>query len=459
MKYQSTRGIDQYSFKDILFKGLAKDGGLFIPVEWPKFDFKKYDNNVSYDELTSEILSLFVGNDISKSDLSSIVENSYRHAFTSQDYVTYQNINQSIIVELFNGPTLAFKDFAMQLLIPLFDHFLANENRKVNLLVATSGDTGSAAINAVSKSKHVNIFCLFPKNRISEFQRKQMSTVGKENITLCEIDGTFDDCQNIVKSILGDQNFCNSNSVAAVNSINWARIAIQSVYYFYSYLNNVHDYKSEVNFSVPTGNFGDIYAGYVAKKLGLPINKLIIATNENDILFRFMQDGRYEKKEVQRTTSPSMDIQIASNFERLIFDLYDSSFSVTKNKMTDFNEKGSFQVDEKILKKMQLSFDAHRVNQTEVGELTKEIYLNCDYLIDPHTAIGLAASKKCNDDGDLNFILSTAHPVKFSEAVESYVGSQLDLLSNYRSLYMLKESFLSLGNDESKIKELIESKI
>ena len=217
MKYQSTRGIDQHSFKDILFKGLAKDGGLFIPVEWPKFDFKKYDNNVCYDELTLEILSLFVGNDISKSDLSSIVENSYRHAFTSQDYVTYQNINQSIIVELFNGPTLAFKDFAMQLLIPLFDHFLANEKRKVNLLVATSGDTGSAAINAVSKSKHVNIFCLFPKNRISEFQRKQMSTVGKENITLCEIDGTFDDCQNIVKSILGDQDFCNSNSVAAVN--------------------------------------------------------------------------------------------------------------------------------------------------------------------------------------------------------------------------------------------------
>tara|TARA_B100001057_G_scaffold30839_1_gene28094 strand:+ start:3983 stop:5362 length:1380 start_codon:yes stop_codon:yes gene_type:complete len=458
MKYHSTRGTGQYSFKDILFRGLAEDGGLFVPVSLPKFDINKYDKTVNYNDLAFDILSLFIGDDLSENDLRDIINDTYSDAFSSQNYVTYKNIDKSIIVELFNGPTLAFKDFAMQLLIPMFDHFLKNEDKRVNLIVATSGDTGSAAINAVSKSNYVNIYCLYPKNRISDFQRKQMSTIDKDNITLCEIDGTFDDCQNIVKSILSDQNFCTSNSIAAVNSINWARIAIQSVYYFYSYLKNNRDYNSKVNFSVPTGNFGDIYAGYVAKKLGLPIKKLVIATNENDILYRFMQTGRYEKKKVVQTTSPSMDIQIASNFERLLFDLYDSSIPETKKKMLDFSEKGHFQVDEKILRLMKSSFEAHRADQAEVGALIKKIYSSHGYLIDPHTAIGLAASEKFKEDNLLNFVLSTAHPVKFSKSVEGYIGKKLNLLDDYKNLFSLKESFIALENDEMKLKELINSK-
>ena len=458
MKYQSTRGIDQYSFKDILFKGLAKDGGLFIPVEWPKFDFKKYDNNVSYEELTLEILSLFVGNDISKSELSSIVESSYRHAFTSQDYVTYQNINQSIIVELFNGPTLAFKDFAMQLLIPLFDHFLANENRKVNLLVATSGDTGSAAINAVSKSKHVNIFCLFPKNRISEFQRKQMSTVGKENITLCEIDGTFDDCQNIVKSILGDQNFCNSNSVAAVNSINWARIAIQSVYYFYSYLNNVHDYKSEVNFSVPTGNFGDILAGYISLKMGLKISKLNIATNENDILTRTINTGIHDLRDVKTTSSPSIDIQVSSNFERLLFDMTNSAEFV-KEQMSNLKSNRKYELSKEIVKRMQNVFSSHSVSQQEVKEIIQNCFKDYNVIIDPHTAVGLGSANKCEEGFDIKVTLATAHPAKFNDTVSEIVGSDDFIPLKVRDMMELDDNYVILDNDVMMVKKFLEDKI
>ena len=304
MNYKSTRGSKKFNFKDILFSGLAEDGGLFVPINWPQVNLREIEQNITYSDLATNIIKPFVQDEISIKDLNNLVENAYSNQFSKGEIISFKNLTDNeVIVELFNGPTLAFKDFAMQLLVPLFDYYLDKEKNKLNLIVATSGDTGSAAIDAVRKSKNINIFCLFPKGRISEFQRRQMSTVTEKNIFLCEIDGTFDDCQRIVKEILKDYKFSVQNRISAVNSINWARIIIQSVYYFYTYIKFNNNIENKVNFSVPTGNFGDIYAGYVAYKMGLPVNRLIIATNENDILDRFMKSGIY--KTCLLYTSPS----------------------------------------------------------------------------------------------------------------------------------------------------------
>ena len=268
MRYRSTRGSDYFGFREVLFAGLANDGGLFIPENWPNINHKDINRNVSYEDLTEIILSPFIGDEIESDQLKRIIKEAYSNNFTESGCVSFKELNANeIIVELFNGPTLAFKDFAMQLLIPLFDHFLEKEMKRINLIVATSGDTGSAAINAVKKSKNINIFCLYPKGRISEFQRRQMSTVNHENIFLCEVEGTFDDCQKIVKDILKDTDYSMHNNISAVNSINWSRIIIQSVYYFYTFINFTERASNKVNFSVPTGNFGDIYAGYVSYKM------------------------------------------------------------------------------------------------------------------------------------------------------------------------------------------------
>ena len=418
MKYLSTRGSKADSFKDVLMQGLANDGGLFVPDYWPKIDVNSIHSNIDYSDLTFKVISEFIGDDISESDLMNIIKSSYNENFSKKDPVTFKSLsNKEIIIELFNGPTFAFKDFAMQLLIPIFDHFLNIENKKMNLIVATSGDTGSAAINAVNKSKNLNIFCLYPKNRISEFQRRQMSTVKNNQVHLFEIDGTFDDCQNIVKTILSDLEFSKKNSISAVNSINWARVMIQAVYYFYSAL-RLDNGKGSYNFSVPTGNFGDVYAGYISKKMGLNINKLIVATNENDILDRFLKSGEYATAKVLKTTSPSMDIQVASNFERFLFDLLDCSPELTNEKMNDLKNTGKISITEEQLKKAQALLLSNKATMQDVNETILDVYKNNSYLLDPHTAIGLFASRKQLDTNENNFILGTAHPVKFMKTVE-----------------------------------------
>ena len=363
--------------------------------------------------------------------------------------------DNEIIVELFNGPTLAFKDFAMQLLIPLFDHFLEKEKKKINLIVATSGDTGSAAINAVKQSKNISIFCLYPSKRISDFQRRQMSTVEESNVFLCEIDGTFDDCQKIVKDILKDTEYSSQNNISAVNSINWARILIQCVYYYYTYINYFDASRPTVNFSVPTGNFGDIYAGYASYKMGLPINKLIIATNENDILHRFINTGVYETESVKKTTSPSMDIQIASNFERLLFDIMSQSNEKTASAMNLFEEKGKLTVEQQDLNMISNIFTSVSTYQEDVDKIILNVHETHSYLIDPHTATGINASRKTNDSDRMNFTLSTAHPVKFSETVEMAVGKNLDLLSNYKDLFIKDEKIHSIQNNTDEVKKFI----
>ena len=459
MRYLSTRGKKADSFKEVLFSGLADDGGLFVPEEWPEIEIDQIDPNISYTDLALKIISPFIGNEIPEKDLLRIISGAYDKRFSVNDLVSFKELNKNeIVVELFNGPTLAFKDFAMQLLIPIFDYFLIAENRKINLIVATSGDTGSAAINAVRNSKNINIFCLYPKDRVSDFQRRQMSTVIEDNVILCEIDGTFDDCQKIVKSILNDKNFSEKFSVSAVNSINWARIIIQSVYYFFSFVKLNNNKLDKINFSVPTGNFGDVYAGFVAFKMGLPINRLLVATNENDILHRFFNSGEYKVSNVSKTSSPSMDIQIASNFERLLFELLGRSSKLTKGKMNDLDRNGVIDISKEELKIAKEIFSSGKAEMNDVSTIINQVFNESDYLLDPHTAVGLYSSRQHNDNSCLNCILATASPVKFSETVEGAINKNLNLLEGYDSLFESREQYVELSNNADEVKDQILAK-
>ena len=455
MEYISTRGSKVGSFQSVLMKGLAQDGGLFIPNVWPQINTNELRSDLSYENLTAKIIQPFIGSEINDDDLRSIIKSAYKD-FSSPDPVTFKKLSRGeTVVELFNGPTLAFKDFAMQLLIPIFDYFLDKENRQMNLIVATSGDTGSAAIQAVNKSKNLNIYCLYPKNRISEFQRRQMSTVKSNKINLCEINGTFDDCQNIVKEILADNEFSGKYNISAVNSINWARVMIQVVYYFFSALRQ-DNCESKYNFSVPTGNFGDVYAGYIAKKMGLNINRLIVATNENDILDRFFKTGQYMSREVVKTSSPSMDIQVASNFERLLFDALNRSSSEINEKMNNFKINGNISVTSQSLEVCQSYFSSEKVDMKSVEKVIMDTYETDGYLVDPHTAIGIHASRQ-SQQIENNFILGTAHPVKFLDTVEDSIQSKTNLLNGYEKLFEATEKFDSLNNNVDEVKLKIES--
>ena len=319
MKYISTRNNKKtFEFKDVFIKGLADDGGLFVPQSLNSYGETEINSfrELEYNELAKKIISTFIGNFMSENDLSKIIDKSYS-VFRNKNVVNLTKVGDRSVLELFHGPTLAFKDVAMQLLGNFYEYYLNNENQKINIVVATSGDTGAAAIDAIKGKKNVNIFVLHPHNRVSSVQRKLMTTGKEQNVFNIAINGNFDDCQNLVKSMFADKSFSDGIKMSGVNSINWARIIAQSVYYFYSYF-LADDSKQPINFSVPTGNFGDVYAGYLAKKMGLPINKLIVATNQNDILHRAISKGSYEVEKVAETISPSMDIQIASNFERLI---------------------------------------------------------------------------------------------------------------------------------------------
>ena len=343
MKYISTRNSSKtFEFKDVFIKGLADDGGLFIPKSFNKFSKSDIDEfkDLNYQELAKKIIYPFIGNFMNENDLSKIIDKSYS-VFRKKNVVDLVKVGDRSVLELFHGPTLAFKDVAMQLLGNFYEYYLNNENKKLNIVVATSGDTGAAAIDAIKGKKNVNIFVLHPHNRVSPVQRKLMTTGKEQNVFNIAINGNFDDCQNLVKLMFADKNFSQDIKMSGVNSINWARIIAQSVYYFYSYF-LVEDNKQPINFSVPTGNFGDVYAGYLAKKMGLPINKLIVATNQNDILHRAISKGSYEVEKVHETISPSMDIQIASNFERLIYDLNDGDDIQTAEVMKNIKENGKY---------------------------------------------------------------------------------------------------------------------
>ena len=459
MKYISTRdNSKEYSFQQVFIKGLAEDGGLFIPKYLKKFSNEELDllSKLNYQELAQKIISLFIGNFMSEVELSETIKKSYS-VFREENVVKVINIGETNILELFHGPTLAFKDIAMQLLGNFYDHYLSKNNKRINIIVATSGDTGAAAINAIRGKRNMNIFVLHPHDKISIIQRKLMSTVKDKNVFNIAIKGNFDDCQNLVKSMFADKNFSKEIKMSGVNSINWARIVAQSVYYFYCYY-LVDNNDEAINFSVPTGNFGDIYAGYLAKKMGLPIDKLIVATNQNDILHRAISKGNYEAEKVSETISPSMDIQIASNFERLIYDLNNASDVATIDAMRDIKDNGKYTLDQNKLDKIKVNFLSSRMSEDEVLKTIKSVYEKFNIVLDPHSAIGYGAFDKIEIKGN-NIVLATAHPCKFPDAIKDSINLKADLPDELKFVMEEKENYDIIDNDIDKVKKHIKERI
>ncbi|MDA7637680.1 threonine synthase [Candidatus Pelagibacter sp.] len=459
MKYISTRNNKEtFEFKDVFIKGLADDGGLFIPESLTKYSETEINSfaKLEYSDLAKKIISTFIGDFMSENDVSNIIDKSYS-VFRKKNVVNLIKVGDRSVLELFHGPTLAFKDVAMQLLGNFYEYYLNNENQKINIVVATSGDTGAAAIDAIKGKKNVNIFVLHPHNRVSSVQRKLMTTVKDENVFNIAINGNFDDCQNLVKSMFADKNFSNEINMSGVNSINWARIIAQSVYYFYSYF-LIEDKDEPINFSVPTGNFGDVYAGYLAKKMGLPINKLIVATNQNDILHRAISKGSYEVEKVAETISPSMDIQIASNFERLIYDLNNGDDSLTAKAMNDIKEKGKYLIDQEKLDKINNNFLSAKMSEDEVLKTIELVYKKFDVVLDPHSAIGYGAFDKVNISGN-NIVLATAHPCKFPDAIKNAINLNAELPKELKYILNEKENYKIIDNNIDEVKKHIKERI
>ena len=459
MKYISTRNSSKtFEFKDVFIKGLADDGGLFIPKSFNKFSKSDIDElkDLNYQELAKKIIYPFIGNFMNENDLSKIIDKSYS-VFRKKNVVDLVKVGDRSVLELFHGPTLAFKDVAMQLLGNFYEYYLNNENEKLNIVVATSGDTGAAAIDAIKGKKNINIFVLHPHNRVSTVQRKLMTTGKDKNVFNIAVNGNFDDCQNLVKTMFADKTFSNDIKMSGVNSINWARIIAQSVYYFYSYF-LIEDDKRPINFSVPTGNFGDVYAGYLAKKMGLPINKLIVATNQNDILHRAISKGSYEVENVSETLSPSMDIQVASNFERLLYDLNEGSDLQTTHIMKNIKEKGKHIINQEKLDKINTDFLSARMSEEEVLKTISKVYEKFKIVLDPHSAIGYGAFDKINLDGN-NIVLATAHPCKFPDAIKKAINLKEDLPKELMFVMKEKENYDILDNDVEKIQQHIKERI
>jgi threonine synthase len=458
MKYISTRdNSKEYSFEEVFIKGLADDGGLFVPREVKKYSAVELESlsSLNYQDLAKKIIYPFIGDFMAVNELSDIVEKSYS-VFRKDNAVDLIKLGDTKLLELFHGPTLAFKDIAMQLLGNFYKFYLNKTNKNINVVVATSGDTGAAAIDAIKGKKNMNIFVLHPHNKISLVQRKLMSTIKEKNVFNIAIEGNFDDCQNLVKSMFADKEFSKSINMSGVNSINWARIIAQVVYYFYTYF-QIRDDRP-VNFSVPTGNFGDVYAGYLAKKMGLPINKLIVATNQNDILHRAISSGKYEAENVFETNSPSMDIQIASNFERLVYDLNDCDDNETQKIMTDIKEEGKYIIPKSKMEKINKDFLSATINEKEVLDIIKEVYTKYDIILDPHSAIGFGALNKVNIDGN-NIVLVTAHPCKFPDAIDKSIGIKPELPDELKYVMDERENYDIISNNLSKTQKYIKEKI
>jgi len=455
MRYVSTRdNSKEYSFEDVFVKGLADDGGLYVPKSLKKYSTKELLElkNLSYNELSTEIINLFSSDFISKEELSSLIKKSYS-TFREKEVVKLSNVGEIKLLELFHGPTLAFKDVAMQFIGNLYEYYLNKNDKKINIVVATSGDTGAAAIDAIKGKSNLNIFVLHPNNKISSIQRKIMTTVEEKNVFNIAVDGNFDDCQNIVKQIFSDLDFSKSINMSGVNSINWARIIAQAVYYFYSYFKLG---KETISFSVPTGNFGDVFAGYLAKKMGLPIDKLIVATNENDILHRAISKGDYVSKEVKETSSPSMDIQLASNFERLIYYVNNSDSEKTAEIMKKVKQN-SYQIEKSNLDIIQKDFLSESCNEKETLDIIKKNYEENSIILDPHTAVGVGAAKKLSFNDCV--VLSTAHPCKFPDAINNAIKKHEKLPDELHHVLDKEENFQVLKNNTEEVKNFIKSKI
>lgn len=459
MRYVSTRGeAPELGFLDAILTGLARDGGLYMPATWPQLS----DSDIralrgkSYEDIAFAIMSPFVDGEIPDAVLKKIIREAYgsfRHPAVAPLVQVGPN---DFVLELFHGPTLAFKDVAMQWLARVMDYALNERGQRATIIGATSGDTGGAAIEAFRGRDNTDIFILFPHGRVSDVQRRQMTTVADANVHALSIDGNFDDCQALVKAMFNDLKFRDQLGLSGVNSINWGRILAQVVYYFTSAL-SLGGPDRAISFSVPTGNFGDILAGFVAKKMGLPIDRLLIATNVNDILVRTLETGRYEVTGVTETTAPSMDIQVSSNFERLLFEANGRDGATVNRLMAGLSQSGSFTLAQEAQDFISDSFDAARTSQAETAQTIHDVLDGSSYLLDPHTAIGLFAARQRAASATPMVTLGTAHPAKFPDAVEAACGLRPALPAWQGDLMARVERETSLANDLKTVEDFIKA--
>jgi len=458
VRHVSTRGEpSSLGFAEVMLAGLARDGGLYVPQSWPRIDPPTIASFAGrpYAEVAVEVIRRFVGDSIGEADLARMAREAYgtfRHPAVVP--LTQLGVN-TYALELFHGPTLAFKDLAMQLLARLMDHALSARGERRTIVVATSGDTGGAAVEAFGGRDQVDLIVLFPQGRISDVQRRMMTTAEAANVSAVAIEGTFDDCQALVKGMFAHADFRDRVHLSGVNSINWARIVAQAVYYFTAAVSLGAPYR-KVAFTVPTGNFGDVYAGYVALRMGLPIDRLVIATNVNDILTRTLATGTYEVRPVVPTTSPSMDIQISSNFERLLFDAYNRDGNAIRALMGSLAQSRRFTLSAHALSQIRALFAADRADEEEVAAIIRTVKRETGNFVDPHTAVGIAvAEKELRDPTVPMVVLSTAHAAKFPDAVEAACGVRPSLPEWLSDLDTRPERVTALPADQSAVERFV----
>ncbi|TPN41000.1 threonine synthase [Mesorhizobium sp. B2-3-3] len=457
MQYVSTRGeAPALGFSDVVLAGLARDGGLYVPREWPQFSPSEIRamRGLAYPDLAIRVLSPFLGGEIPAPVFERLVREAYatfRHEAVCPLVQTGPN---TFVLELFHGPTLAFKDVAMQLLARLMDHVLAQRGQHATIVGATSGDTGGAAIDAFAVRSRTDIFILFPHGRVSPVQQRQMTTSKAENVHALAIEGNFDDCQGLLKDMFNDHAFRDRVALSGVNSINWARIMAQIVYYFSSAL-SLGAPDRPISFTVPTGNFGDIFAGYAAKKMGLPIERLVIATNDNDILARTFATGEYSTKGVFATTSPSMDIQVSSNFERLLFEASNRDAATVRRYMASLKQSGAFTIEAAEIARMRSEFDAGRADMDEVAATIRSTLAASNYLLDPHTAAAVHVASGKAAGATPMVVLGTAHPAKFPAAVEAASGVSPALPAWLGGLMTFEEKYTVLPSDLKMVEDYV----
>ena len=460
MKYISTRGqAPELTFEDAMLTGLARDGGLYVPETIPKLstDDIKAMAGKSYEEIAFQVMRPFVGDTFSDDDFKGIIEHAYKDFGHAARAPLVQLDHGHYLLELFHGPTLAFKDFAMQLIGQLFQTALSRRNERVTIVGATSGDTGSAAIEAFRGLENVDVFIMYPHGRISEVQRRQMTTPSETNVHALAMDGDFDDCQARLKDMFNDFEFRDGVRLAGVNSINWARVLAQVVYYFSSAV-SVGAPDRKVSFTVPTGNFGDIFAGYIAKRMGLPIDRLVVATNQNDILHRCLSGQGYHKGETSPSISPSMDIQVSSNFERALFDAYDRDGNAV-SKLMDELKQGGFDVNQGAMEVLKSHFDSGRASEEETSSTITETLKSSGELLCPHSAIGVKVANDKPASETPMITLATAHPAKFPDAVEAASGIRPPLPERMADLYERDERVTRIANNLDALKDHIKGNI
>jgi len=461
MQYISSRGeAPSLDFGDVLLEGLAIDGGLYLPNHWPSIttdDITKSPNgDESYIDVAIEILEPFTSGSLKREELRELVTRAYE-SFTHPEIIPLKELGPNMwLMELFHGPTLAFKDVALQLVGQMFDHELSKRQERITIVGATSGDTGSAAIDACRDRPTIDIVILHPHKRTSEVQRRQMTTVESPNVHNIAVEGTFDDCQDLVKAMFLDTKFRNEQNLSAINSINWARVMAQIVYYWWAAI-TLGRKGGQIEFSVPSGNFGNIFAGYGSYLMGLEVSKFIVGTNQNEVLHRFFQSGSMTATDVVPTLSPSMDIQIPSNFERLLFEMYNRDGTAVKETLAEFRSSGVLDVAPQELKEIQEKWSSARIDDDATLRTIEEIYKETGELIDPHTAVGIAAGKERRTSEQNPLVcLGTAHPGKFPEAVIKATGKEPELPTSLQDLYDRTEHYSVLPNDYDLVRSYIE---